>query len=135
MRIEKGLADTAILQVLGARVTRYRLNQGLTQGQLAAQAGVAKRTVERIESGRGAELLTFIKVLRVLNLVETLDLLIPELSASPVDQMKLQGRQRRRVRHPRRLRASSTAQQATESTSVAVPAVSTPAKSWKWGEG
>ena len=51
MKIAKQASDEAILSELGGRLTRVRLEQNLTQAQLAEQAGVSKRTVERLEAG------------------------------------------------------------------------------------
>jgi len=54
MKISKTLADDAILAEIGERVTRRRLDLQLTQADVAEQAGVAKRTLERIEAGASA---------------------------------------------------------------------------------
>ena len=87
---------------LGLRVARIRLEMNLTQAQLAEQAGVSKRTVERLESGGVATQLSgFIRVCRVLDLVDRLETLIPEPLPSPVAQLKLKGRTRKRASAPR----------------------------------
>ena len=115
MKISSPLTNAAVLQELGARMTRARLERNLTQAALAEQAGVAKRTVERLESGEAATQLSgFIRVCRTLGLLERLDALIPEAEASPMEQLKLQGR--------RRQRASG------RKVSAVVP------KKWTWGE-
>jgi transcriptional regulator with XRE-family HTH domain len=98
MKIAPELTDDALLQELGSRVARARLERNLTQAQLAEQAGVAKRTIERLESGGvGTQLSGFVRVCRVLGLVERFDLLLAEPVPSPIAQLKLQGRQRRRA--------------------------------------
>ena len=51
MKITKQATDAAVLTELGGRLTRLRLERNLTQAQLAEQAGVSKRTVQRLESG------------------------------------------------------------------------------------
>ncbi len=90
--------DEAILIELGSRLSRLRLERNLTQAQLATQAGVAKRTVERLESGSvGTQLPGFIRVCRVLELADRFELLVPEPLPSPVDQLKLHKRMRRRA--------------------------------------
>lgn len=101
MSIEPGATDSAILAILGARVERYRIEADLTQAELAERAGIGKRTLERLEAGRGTELVTLIRVLRILNCLEGLERLLPELPPSPIEQLKLRGRQRRRVSRPR----------------------------------
>ena len=87
---------------LGSRMARIRLEMNLTQAQLAQQAGVSKRTVERLESGGVATQLSgFIRVCRVLDLIERFESLIPEPLPSPVAQLKLRGRTRKRASAPR----------------------------------
>ncbi|WP_295430737.1 helix-turn-helix transcriptional regulator [uncultured Thiodictyon sp.] len=98
MKITAQLTDTAILRELGARLAATRLERNLTQAALAEQAGVSKRTLERLESGEVATQLSgFVRVCRALDLAERLDLLVPEPVPSPLAQMKLQGRQRQRA--------------------------------------
>ncbi len=113
MKITADLTDAGTMQELGARLERQRIEANLTQGALAAGAGVSKRTLERIEAGHGCELSTLIRLLRVLHLAGGLDALIPELEPSPIAQLQLRGQARRRVGRKR-----------------AVPS----AKAWSWRE-
>jgi transcriptional regulator with XRE-family HTH domain len=86
------------LRELGGRLARVRLERNLTQAQLAEQAGVSKRTLERLESGGVATQLSgFIRVCRVLDLLARFELLLPEPVPSPVEQLKLRGRKRQRA--------------------------------------
>lgn len=98
MKITRQATDATVLAELGRRLTRSRLDLNLTQAQLAGEAGVSKRTVQRLESGGvSPQLSGFIRVCRVLNLIERFDILVPEPLPSPIEQLKLQGRQRRRA--------------------------------------
>lgn len=98
MAMHAPLNDEALLQQLGERLAQLRLAQNLTQEQLAAEAGIGLRTLQRLEQGEAATQLSgFIRVCRALGLVERFDALIPELPPSPVAQLRLQGRQRRRA--------------------------------------
>jgi len=98
MRISVQLTDEAILRELGARLTAARLARNLTQAAVAERAGISKRTLERLESGQGATLLSsFTRVCRALELVEGFDALVPESIPSPIAELKLQGRKRRRA--------------------------------------
>jgi len=97
MQITKLLSDDAILAELGTRIARFRLERQLTQAALAEQAGVAKRTVERIEAGASAQVSSLIRVLRVLDLLPALDRLIPETGPRPMDLLKRKGKVRRRA--------------------------------------
>ena len=93
------LTDDALLLRIGERLARLRLAQGLTQEQLATQAGLGVRTVQRLELGEAATQLSgFVRVCRVLGLVDRFDLLLPDVPASPMAQLKAQGRPPRRAR-------------------------------------
>ncbi len=73
----------------------------LTQAELAVQAGVGKRTVERLENGKSAQMSTLVRVFRVLNLLPNLDAMIPEQGISPLDLVKLKGKTRKRASRSR----------------------------------
>lgn len=90
-------SDEAILAELGERISQCRVNAQLTQAQLAEQAGVSKRTIERIESGQSAQMSSMIRVFRVLDLLVGLDQLVPDTGPRPMDLLKLQGKQRQRA--------------------------------------
>ena len=77
MPFERLMTDDALLQELGRRIAQQRLDRNLSQAQLAEQAGISKRTLERLEAGASAtQLSLFLRVLRQLDLLERLDLLI-----------------------------------------------------------
>lgn len=93
--MDKLMADGAILTVLGRRLARQRIAQNDTQEALATEAGISKRTLERLEAGQPSQLLTLIRVLRALNMLNLLETAIPEPEIRPVDLLKLgKGRQR-----------------------------------------
>jgi putative transcriptional regulator len=95
--VSRQSTDEAVLVELGRRLARHRLDRNLTQAQLAHEAGVSRRTLERIEAGQSAQLASFIRVLRALGLIDSLDALVPKPIASPIEQLKLRGKQRRRA--------------------------------------
>ncbi len=97
MKIEGLLTDEAILTELGGRLAQRRLELQLTQEMLAEQAGVSKRTVERIEAGATTQTTTLIRILRVLALLDWLEILVPEAGPSPMDLVKLKGKVRKRA--------------------------------------
>jgi transcriptional regulator with XRE-family HTH domain len=98
MKITPQLTDEGILRELGARLGAARLECNLTQAALAEQAGVSKRTVERLESGEVATQLSgFLRVCRALGLVERFETLVSESVAGPMAKLKLQGRKRQRA--------------------------------------
>ncbi len=113
MEITQKNTDTAILEELGRRLAQVRLDRNLTQGDLANAAGLSKRTVERSETGGSIQLSSFIRLLRALGIAQNFDQLLPPLLASPMEQLKLRGKERRRA---------SSRKQATQTPSE-----------WSWG--
>lgn len=105
MKIEGLLTDETILAELGKRLAQRRLELKLSQAGLAEQAGISKRTLERIEAGATTQFSTLIRILRVLELLDGLEALVPETGPRPMDLLKLKGRQRQRA--PRKKKAAS----------------------------
>ncbi len=98
MKISTQLSDDLVLKELGARLARIRLDRNLTQADLSDRAGVSKRTLERLEAGEvGTQLSGFIRICRALEMLERLEVLIPAPLPSPIAQLKLRGKQRRRA--------------------------------------
>jgi len=98
MRIARQLSDEAILREVGSRLAATRLARNLTQAALAEEAGVSKRTVERLEAGEvGARLSGLVRVCRALDMVDRLDALVPSPTVSPVEQLKLASWRRKRA--------------------------------------
>jgi transcriptional regulator with XRE-family HTH domain len=91
------MGDDAVLEELGRRLGQRRIALRLTQAELAREAGVSKRTVERIEAGAATQSLNLIRTLRVLGLLPGLGRLIPETGPSPMDLLKLKGKARKRA--------------------------------------
>jgi transcriptional regulator with XRE-family HTH domain len=97
MKIERLVTDEAILSELGGRLVQRRLELQLTQERLAEQAGVSKRTVERIEAGATAQMSTLIRLLRGLELLDRLETLVPVAESRPMDLVRLKGKARKRA--------------------------------------
>jgi transcriptional regulator with XRE-family HTH domain len=95
--MNKLLTDDAALAEIGKRIARYRIDSRMTQAELAEQAGVSKRTVERIEAGASVQFSTVIRILRVLDLLQGLDRMIPEPVPRPLDLLKQKGKVRQRA--------------------------------------
>jgi transcriptional regulator with XRE-family HTH domain len=114
MKIENILTDEAILVEIGERLVRRRLEFNLTQAALAKEAGVGKRTLERVEAGATAQLTTIIRLFRVLDLLPILDQILPESKPTPIEVMTRKGKARKR--------ASSRGRGSKKE------------ESWKWGD-
>ncbi len=91
------LSDETLLRQLGERLLQYRLNRNITQAALAKEAGVSVRTINRVERGHSIQLSNFIRLLRSLGLLNNMDALVPEPAASPIQQIRLQGKNRKRA--------------------------------------
>jgi len=114
MKISKLLAEEAILTEIGERIARRRLDLELTQAAVAEQAGIAKRTLERVEAGHSAQMSSLIRILRVLDSLPGLGRMLPEAGPGPMDLLKRKGKVRQRASRRR------TSNQ--------------PEKPWSWGD-
>lgn len=106
MKITGLLTDDAVLAELGARIAGRRVELQLTQAAVAEQAGIAKRTLERMEAGQTSQLATLVRVLRVLDAASGLDSLIPESGPRPMDLLKQKGKVRQRASGQRAAKAT-----------------------------
>jgi transcriptional regulator with XRE-family HTH domain len=90
--------DKALLKELGSRLRMTRLNQNITQDDLARRSGVGKGAVRAAELGGNPTLLNLLRILRALEKLDQLDLFLPETGPSPLQMVKMQGKQRVRAR-------------------------------------
>lgn len=97
-----------IEQALCARLEQIRLSRNITQRDLAKEAGVSARTINRMARGEGISLNTFIRVLSALRIQQNLSALLPDPSVRPIERIELDGRQRQRARPKRRTPAAWT---------------------------
>lgn len=103
------------LTQLGKKIATTRLYLGFTQEELATQANIGKRTLERIENGEPSQTLNILKILKVLRLDQNFFEIFPEPEISPMAY--LHGKRKL----PKRIRKPTTAQEAAETA-------------WKWGD-
>jgi len=108
MKISGSLTDGAVLAEIGQRIAARRIGMQLTQAAVAEQAGIAKRTLERMEAGETSQLSSLIRVLRVLDAATGLDGLVPEIGPSPMDQLKQKKKVRKRASGPRGSKTTPT---------------------------
>jgi transcriptional regulator with XRE-family HTH domain len=92
------LSNAAIVHEIGKRVKMYRLKKKLSQQELAEKAGISIFTIAQIEHGRPVSIAMIVPVLRVLRLLDNLEGLLPEIAISPVEILKLKGKQPQRIR-------------------------------------
>jgi transcriptional regulator with XRE-family HTH domain len=92
------LSNKAIVEEIGKRVKAYRMRKKLTQQQLAERAGISIFSVAQIENGKSVSLGILLSVLRVLRLLDNLELLLPEIGISPIEIFRLKGKTPQRIR-------------------------------------
>ncbi|MGQ4659029.1 helix-turn-helix domain-containing protein [Lysobacter sp. F6437] len=97
MKIGAELTDLAVLQALGERLAARRIAMGMTQAEAAEQAGVSKRTLERLEAGDAVQSPNLVRVLRVLQLLDGLEALLPSAGPGPMDVLRREGKTRQRA--------------------------------------
>ncbi|MCB0869843.1 MAG: helix-turn-helix domain-containing protein [Solirubrobacterales bacterium] len=113
--MESNLSDQSILGALGSDLRRLRLSRNLSQAGLAAEAGVTRDTIRRLEAGESVSTQTLVRVLRALDLLGALAGLFPDRGPGPLEQLERgpAGRQR--------ARASSRETR--------------PSEEWRWADG
>lgn len=102
MEFSETMSDSAVLRELGRRLTRRRLNLQMTQEMLSREAGVSKRTVERLEDGAAVQTSTLFRIYRALGLLGELDRLIPDHEERPMEILKMKGKTRKRASSARK---------------------------------
>lgn len=93
----RGMNDKAILEEIGLRIRRYRLSQNIKQEELSRKAGIARIVLHNLENGHGSNLKGFIRILRVLDFLEQLNLLLPEPEPGPIELSSMKGQERERA--------------------------------------
>lgn len=92
------LSDSSHIQRLGSFIRHHRLQQNITQADLAEKAGINRTTLSEFERGTTANLSTFIQLLRVLDLLYVLDAFTIEEEISPLALAKNKKSQKKRRR-------------------------------------
>jgi len=90
-------SDNAFVSILGAFIRYHRLGQNKTQNQLASDAGVNRSTLIEFEKGKRANLITFIQLLRALNLLHVLNAFRIEQQISPLLLAEMEMAKRKRA--------------------------------------
>ena len=92
-----GKSNSAILKEIGQRLRLIRLEQNISQDDLAKRAGISRMTVSFVENGRSVATLTLIQILRALGMLDSLNSFLPEPIISPLQIARLKGKERQRA--------------------------------------
>lgn len=92
----KSMTDQAVAEEIGRRIDQIRLERNLTQQQLADAVGLSRVSYARLVAGQ-AKFINVIAVLRVLDQLSLVERFVPETMFSPLEQLKMRGKQRRRA--------------------------------------
>ncbi|MBU0474808.1 MAG: helix-turn-helix transcriptional regulator [Bacteroidetes bacterium] len=74
-----------------------RLNQNISQDELATRSGLNRVTISRMEAGRSVSLLTLIQALRALDKLDLLNVFFEEPEISPMKLLEIQEKYRKRA--------------------------------------
>lgn len=113
MRITGIENNQRIMVELGERLKDNRILMPLTQKEMAERAGVSLRTVERIENGENVKIENILNYLRALNIIQNLEVVIPEQKVMPTD-IHDNGKKRSRATSAKKQKESNN--------------------EWKWGD-
>jgi transcriptional regulator with XRE-family HTH domain len=77
-----------LAEELGRRLNVWRLSREMKLTDLAEEMGVSRPTLQRLLDGETTSTQTLVRALLALGLIENLDLLVPDVSASPMARLK-----------------------------------------------
>ena len=81
---------------IGDRLKQARLNKDLSQAEVAEMSGLERRAILNAEKG-SVSLINLIAILEALGKASDLDSFLPKQPISPIQLMKLQGKNRKRA--------------------------------------
>jgi putative transcriptional regulator len=91
------LSDAAIIESLGSFIKHHRLEQNITQSDLAQKANINRSTLSEFERGTRVNMITFIQLLRALDLLHTLEAFSVQKQISPLELAKKSDGRRQRA--------------------------------------
>jgi transcriptional regulator with XRE-family HTH domain len=97
----KEYTDAEIVQALGVRFKEYRLSRRLTQKDVSEQTGISILTIRKFENGQAynIQMSNFIALMRLLDRLDDIDNLLPEIPVSAYEVEKIMKNRPRRIRH------------------------------------
>lgn len=96
MKIFGTESNEQILKELGQRLKDTRIALSYTQKEMADRAGISPKTIERIEGGENVRIENLVNLLRAMNLLQNMEILVPEQTILPTEIFDY-GKKRQRV--------------------------------------
>ena len=87
--LQQDISDLSLMKRIGSFIRHHRLEHNKSQSQLAEEAGINRSTLSQFENGMNSNLLTFIQLLRALNMIYILDAFIIETQISPLQLARM----------------------------------------------
>ncbi|MCT4560311.1 MAG: helix-turn-helix domain-containing protein [Crocinitomicaceae bacterium] len=91
------MSDDAIIHTIGEFVRHHRLQQNITQKDLADRAGINRTTLSDMELGRRCQLVTLIQVLRILNKLHVFESFEVTQQISPIKLAEMEMKKRQKA--------------------------------------
>lgn len=91
-------SSSALQKEVGSRLARIRLSRNITQATLAEDAGIALRTLGRMEQGQSSNLDSFLRVVASLGFARDFLDAFPSHEFSPIERMDTRKKTRKRAR-------------------------------------
>ena len=97
------MSDSSIVNEICNDIKQIRLNQNMSQQELANRSGLNRVTISRMESGRAVSLLTLVQTLRALGKLDILNAFNQEPEISPLKLFEIQEKYRKKA-SPKKLK-------------------------------
>jgi len=91
------MSDDAIIKMIGNFIKHHRLEQNITQQELADKAGVNRTTISEMETGKRFQIITLIQVLRILNKLDIFTQFEVHIKISPILIAEMEMKYRKRA--------------------------------------
>lgn len=105
------MSDMKLHETIGNFIQGHRLQQNISQSDLANQAGISRSTLSLLERGENVALSTLIQTMRALNILHLLEHFVFQPQISPIEVAK---QQKKRRKHAYASSANSSNQDRSE---------------------
>lgn len=107
------MTDQAVAAEIGRRLEQMRLERDITQQELADTIGISRVSYRSLIQGKG-KFTNVVALLRALDQMDLVEQFVPEATFSPMEQLKLKGRKRRRASGTRTTAATVVADESPD---------------------